>query len=185
MARPMKDPALEAQVVEAQIERPLRAASKVVARCALGLPVVVSVPPLLDSGEPFPTRHWLTCPLAHRRIARLEAAGGVREFDRRAREEEAFGAALEAAHARYAAERDALVPADATLKPRGGVAGSRGGVKCLHAHYADWRAHEGDAPTPVGPEVGAAIEPLDCATPCVRIDDDGAHRAEDWVEPSG
>lgn len=180
-----KDPALEAQIVEAQIERPLRAASTVVARCPLELPVVVSVPPLLDTGEPFPTRHWLTCPLAHRRIARLEAAGGVRGYDRRAKEDEAFGAALEAAHARYAATRDALIPADATLRPRGGVAGSRGGVKCLHAHYADWRAHEGPAPTPVGSEVAATIEPLNCTRPCVRVDDEGARRADDWVEPSG
>ncbi len=172
-------------IVEAQIERPLRAASRVASRCALGLPIVVSVPPLLDSGEPFPTRHWLTCPLAHKRIARLEAAGGVREFDRRAREDAAFGEALDAAHARYAAERDALVPADATLKPRGGVAGSRGGVKCLHAHYADWRAHTGAGPTPVGPEVAEAIEPLNCTIPCVRVHDGEAARADDWVEPSG
>lgn len=175
----------DAAIVEAQIERPLRAASTVVARCGLGLPVVVSVPPLLDSGEPFPTSHWLTCPLAHKRIARLEAAGGVREFDRRAREEGPFGEALEAAHARYAAERDARIPADATLKPRGGVAGSRGGVKCLHAHYADWRAHTGAALTPVGPEVAEAIEPLNCTIPCVRVDEGTATRADDWVEPSG
>lgn len=180
-----KDPLLEARIVEAQIERPLRAASSVVSRCALGLPVVVSVPPLLDSGEPFPTRHWLTCPLAHKRIARLEAAGGVREFDRRAREDAAFGDALDAAHTRYAEERDALIPADATLRPSGGVAGSRGGVKCLHAHYADWRAHEGSAPTPVGPEVTNAIEPLNCTRPCVTVDGADAQRAEDWVEPSG
>jgi hypothetical protein len=175
----------DAAIVEAQIGRPLRAASTVVARCPLGLPVVVSVPPVLDSGEPFPTRHWLTCPLAHRRIARLEAAGGVREFDRRAREDDDFGRALDAAHARYAEERDALVPASARHKPSGGVAGSRGGVKCLHAHYADWRAHAGAAPTPVGPELAAAIEPLDCTTPCVRVTEGGAERADDWVEPSG
>lgn len=175
----------DAAIVEAQIGRPLRAASEVVSRCPLGLPVVVSVPPLLDSGEPFPTRHWLCCPLAHRRIARLEARGDVRAFDARAKSDPAFGQALEAAHQRYARERDALIPTDAPLRPRGGVAGSRGGVKCLHAHYADWRAHEGPAPTPVGPEVAEAIEPLDCTTPCVRISEEGAHRAEDWTEPSG
>ena len=56
--------------VEAQIGRPLRAASRVVARCHLGLPVVVAVPPILEDGTPFPTRYWLTCPLAVTRIGR-------------------------------------------------------------------------------------------------------------------
>jgi len=34
---------------------------------------------------------------------------------------------------RYAVERDALIPDDATPRPTGGVAGGSGGVKCLHA----------------------------------------------------
>ena len=34
----------------------------------MGLPVVVAVPPLLDDGTPFPTRYWLTCPLARIRV---------------------------------------------------------------------------------------------------------------------
>ncbi|MBW2626875.1 MAG: DUF501 domain-containing protein [Deltaproteobacteria bacterium] len=66
------------EVLALQIGRPLRAASKVLRRCNLDLPIVIDVPPILDTGEPFPTRYWLTCPLAHRRIARIEAEGGVR-----------------------------------------------------------------------------------------------------------
>ncbi|MGB5524554.1 MAG: DUF501 domain-containing protein, partial [Polyangiales bacterium] len=68
----------DGDVLALQIGRPLRATSTVVRRCSLGLPIVAEVPPILDTGEPFPTRYWLTCPLAHRRIARLEAEGGVR-----------------------------------------------------------------------------------------------------------
>ena len=50
------------------------------------------------------------------------------------------------AHRRYAAERDALVPAAHTgPRPSGGVAGTRVGVKCLHAHYA-WFLAGGDDP---------------------------------------
>ena len=56
------------QVVAVQLERPLRAAIDVRARCPLQLPVVVAVPPLLDDGTPFPTRYWLTCPLARLRV---------------------------------------------------------------------------------------------------------------------
>ena len=54
--------------------------------------------------------------------------------------------ALADAHARYAAERDAAMPADhAGPRPTGGVGGTREGVKCLHAHYA-WYLAGGDDP---------------------------------------
>lgn len=150
--------------VEAQLGRPLRADSRVVARCHLGLPMVVAVPPLLDDGTPFPTRYWLTCPLARTRIGRLEAAGGVRRMEAKAQADARFGEALEAAHRRYAAERDALVPDEVTPRPSGGVGGAERGVKCLHAHYADSAAGNDN---PVGDLVAGWIGPLDCIVPCV------------------
>lgn len=168
-------------LIEAQLGRPLRAASTVVARCRLGLPVVVQVPPVLEGGVPFPTRRWLSCPLAHKRIARLEAAGGVRAWEARIAAEPALKEALEAAHARYAAEREAAVPEDAPHRPRGGIAGIvGGGVKCLHAHYAD---HAAGGPNPVGAGVAEEIEPLDCEAPCVRRTAEGAERDPGWREP--
>ena len=63
--------------VATQIDRPLRAEVEVIARCHLGLPLVVAVPPILDDGTPFPTRYWLSCPLATKRVARLESAGAI------------------------------------------------------------------------------------------------------------
>lgn len=150
--------------VEAQIGRPLRAPAEVLARCHLGLPVAVAVPPLLDDGTPFPTRYWLSCPLAVIRVGRLESGGGVKRMEAKAAVDPSFGEALEAAHTRYAAERDALVPAGTEPRPTGGVGGTRRGVKCLHAHYADWAA--GNA-NPVGRLVAEWIEPLDCVVPCV------------------
>lgn len=168
-------------VLAAQVGRPLRAPSKVLRRCHLGLPVVVEVPPLLDTGEPFPTRYWLTCPLAHRRIARLEADGGVRDAQARADSDPVFAAELAAAHIRYASERDARLPADATHRPSGGVGGSSRGVKCLHAHYADHAAgHE----NPVGRDVAARVGRFSCTEPCVTFVDDEALRNPDWREPS-
>lgn len=150
--------------VEAQIGRPLRAESVVVARCHLGLPVVVAVPPVLDDGTPFPTRFWLTCPLAATRIGRMEGAGGVKRMEAKAETDPEFGAGLAAAHRRYAADRDALVPDGTEPRPSGGVGGTARGVKCLHAHYADSAA--GNA-NPVGQLVAAWVEPLDCQVPCV------------------
>lgn len=160
--------------VEAQIGRPLRAAVEVVARCHLGLPVVVAVPPLLDDGTPFPTRYWLTCPLAVTRIGRLEGSGGVKRMETKAEVDAGFGSLLAEAHRRYAADRDALLPADAYPRPSGGVGGTATGVKCLHAHYAD--AAAGNA-NPVGELVAAWIGPLDCVVACVLA----GKRNPDWA----
>lgn len=162
--------------LEAQIGRPLRAESTVVARCPLGLPVVAAVPPILDDGTPFPTRFWLSCPLANIRIGRLEASGGVRAMERHASSDPQFGRELEDAHARYALERDALVPPGTAPAPSGGVAGARAGVKCLHAHYAD---HAAENSNPVGRTVAPWVEPLDCTVLCVV---DGAANPR-WREP--
>lgn len=152
------------ETVAAQIGRPLRAPSEVAVRCHLGLPVVVEVPPVLDDGTPFPTRYWLSCPLAGYRIGRLEGAGGVKRMETKAEVDPDFGQRLESAHRRYGAERDALVPPGAPHKPSGGVGGTTRGVKCLHAHYADAAAGNDN---PVGEVVAAWIEPLDCPIPCV------------------
>jgi len=74
-------------------------------------------------------------------VARLEAAGGVRAAEAAVDPE-----ALTAAHAAYAAERDAAIaPGHAGPRPSGGVGGTRRGVKCLHAHYA-WYLAGGDDP---------------------------------------
>ncbi len=151
-------------VIETQIGRPLRADSEVVVRCHLGLPVAVRVPPHLDDGTPFPTRYWLTCPLATTRIARLESAGGVKRMENKALVDPEFAIGLERAHAAYAAERDDAITHTTAPKPTGGVAGSARGVKCLHAHYAH-AAAGGD--NPVGELVAGWIEPLDCEVRCV------------------
>jgi hypothetical protein len=169
------------RVVAAQLERPLRAPIEVVDRCTLSLPVVVSVPPLLDDGTPFPTRYWLTCPLARIRIGRLESAGGVKSAERWIDASPEIAERFEAAAVRYAIERDSLVPADADHRPSGGVGGSRRGVKCLHAHFADHRAGHDN---PVGEWVAPWVEPLDCSTPCVIEGTTGnPERSREWREP--
>lgn len=160
--------------VVVQIGRPLRAASEVVSRCHLGLPVVIRVAPILDDGTPFPTLYWLTCPLARTRIGRLESGGGVKRMENKAAADPEFGAALEAAHRSYERERDAMLDREADPAPSGGVGGTERGVKCLHAHYAHTRAGREN---PVGALVDAWIGPLDCDLPCVE----GGEVNPDWV----
>ena len=168
------------RIVAAQLERSLRAPVDVATRCPLELPIVVAVPPLLDDGTPFPTRYWLACPLARIRVGRLESIGGVKAMERWIESSPEIAARFEAAAARYANDRDALVPDDAEHRPSGGVGGSQRGVKCLHAHYADFRAGNDN---PVGEMVAPWVEPLDCTTPCVEEEPDGRwERNVKWRE---
>jgi len=126
----------------------------VAARCGPGHPLVIWNHPLDIEGKPFPTLFWLTCPEAVKAVSRLEADGWIKRLDAQAREDPEFGDALERSHRDYAKER-ALVLSRAL--EWGGVGGSRAGVKCLHAHYANYVAGSDD---PVGAWVAQRIEPI-------------------------
>jgi len=126
----------------------------VVARCAPGHPLVIGNATRDADGTPFPTTFWLTCPDAVRAVARLESAGGIRESNERYEADPVFRAAVDAAHAEAAAERDRLEPGAGGW---GGVAGTRRGVKCLHAHYANHLAGGDDV---IGRWVARQVEPI-------------------------
>ncbi|MGH9295122.1 MAG: DUF501 domain-containing protein [Acidimicrobiales bacterium] len=129
------------EVVHQLLGREPRGAFEVVVRRSDGMPVVIRNEPLLGDGTPMPTRYWLVGTDEIAAVGRLEAAGGVRRAS-----EIVHSAELDAAHARYAAERDEAMPAAyAGPRPTGGVGGTRTGVKCLHAHYA-WYLAGGDDP---------------------------------------
>jgi exopolyphosphatase/guanosine-5'-triphosphate,3'-diphosphate pyrophosphatase len=142
------------QQVAAQLGRDPFTEFNVVARCPGGHPLVVRNHPIDHEGKPFPTLYWLTCPDAVRAVARVESAGWIKRLSERAEAEQAFGAALDAAHEEYAKERARVVGEAARW---GGVGGSRGGVKCLHAHYANHLAGGAD---PVGAWVAERVEPV-------------------------
>ncbi|MBI4883528.1 MAG: DUF501 domain-containing protein [Actinobacteria bacterium] len=123
---------------------------EVVVRADDGEPLVLRNSPLMRDGRPMPTLYWLAGRAAVREVSRLEAAGGVRSA-----EAEVNPVELVAAHARYAAERDARLPAAYRgPRPSGGVAGTRHGVKCLHAHFA---YHLAGGDDPVGRWVAAHL----------------------------
>ena len=147
----MSPTAADVERVTALLGRPPEGEFEVVVRNADSDPVVIRNAPILRSGRPMPTRYWLVGADLRRRIGALEAAGGVRSADA-----EVDPAELEAAHARYAAERDSAIPATHDgPRPTGGVGGTRRGVKCLHAHYAHHLAGGDD---PVGRWVESRLE---------------------------
>lgn len=132
----------DARVAEL-LGRPPAGAFEVVVRAADGAPAVIANAPFLQDGTPMPTRYWLVDPALREAVAKIESAGGVDQA-----EAAIPAAALAEAHARYAAERDALIPDDHRgPRPSGGVGGTRQGVKCLHAHLAWWMTGADD---PVG-----------------------------------
>lgn len=138
----MADPE-DVERVRARLGREPQAEFDVVVRSADGEPAVIRNAPFLFDGTPMPTRYWLVDPELNRSVSQVEAAGGVR-----AAQAEIGLERVADAHDRYAAERDATIPADhAGPRPAGGVGGTRVGVKCLHAHYAAFLAGTGD---PVG-----------------------------------
>ena len=139
-----------AAAVSAALGRAPQGRYQVVVSHPGGAPRVIRNSPFLDDGTPMPTLYWLVCPADRRAVSRLESAGGVK-----AAEAAVDAAELAAAHAAYASERDADVPADQKgPRPSGGVGGTRRGVKCLHAHYA-WYLAGGD--DPVGAWVAARL----------------------------
>jgi exopolyphosphatase/guanosine-5'-triphosphate,3'-diphosphate pyrophosphatase len=142
------------QIVREQLGRAVTTRFTVVARCPGGHPLVIRNEPFDADGRPFPTTFWLTCPTAVKAVARLESAGWIARMNERAEADAEFGARLRAAHEAYARER-ARLHADA--ESFGGVGGTRQGVKCLHAHYANHLAGGDD---PVGRWVAERVEPI-------------------------
>jgi hypothetical protein len=141
----------EEEVVTRLLGRRPQGDFEVVVHDGDGVPVVLRNAPLLADGTPMPTRYWLLAGADSTAIGRLEADGGVN-----AAEADVDPEVLAEAHRRYAAERDAQIPADHTgPRPSGGVGGTRVGVKCLHCHYA-WFLAGGD--DPVGAWVAERIE---------------------------
>ncbi len=93
-----------------------------------GAPVVIRNAPLLDDGTPMPTRYWLVGPT---RGARREPAGGRRRRARRPRPRSTRRRIADA-HRRYAAERDAALPAgaDGRARPAASAAPGRASSAC-------------------------------------------------------
>jgi hypothetical protein len=126
-------------VIERQLGRPPRALAGVAARCPFGAPAVVRQSDYLETGEPFPTTFYLTCPVAVARLGELEDAGGVERYQRLVASDDAAAAS----YAWGARRQRELRRPGASMLDEGrsltlGIGGTEreGAVKCLHAHAA-------------------------------------------------
>jgi hypothetical protein len=123
-----------------------------------GSPVVIENEPHLRDGTPMPTLFWLVDRELHEAVSRLEGSGGVHRF-----EELVDPDHLQRAHDEYARQRSTATVQENTVRATGGVGGTRVGVKCLHAHLANYLAGADD---PVG-----ALVAHEVGVPQVRVVD--------------
>jgi hypothetical protein len=146
-----RDASLDDQaIVEALLGRPPSGRFAVVVRRRDGRPVVIENEPHLRDGTPMPTLFWLVDPELHASVSRLESDGGVHRFEELVNE-----AKLRRAHDEYAQRRRAATVRQDLVAAKGGVGGTRVGVKCLHAHLANYLVGAFD---PVGALVAEAVE---------------------------
>ena len=146
--------AADVTAVREQLGRDPTTPFTIVTRCTGGHPLVIRNVPIDAAGDPFPTTYWLTCPEAVKAVSRVESEGWIGRLNERMADDEGFRASVEAAHDAYAADRATDL---AAARSWGGVAGTRVGIKCLHAHYA-YRLAGGD--DPVGAWVAERVEPV-------------------------
>lgn len=125
----MIDPA-DIAAVQAQLGRPPRDIVAIARRCECGQPCVVTTPPRLFDGTPFPTTYYVTCPRLAGAIGTLEGSGLMREMEVRLAHSPELRAAYRAAHERYLADRAAL--GDVVEVDGISAGGMPNRVKCLH-----------------------------------------------------
>jgi hypothetical protein len=120
-------------IVESFLGRVPAGRFAVVVRRLDGGPVVIENEPHLRDGTPMPTLFWLVDPELHAAVSRLESDGGVHRFETLVDPDE-----LAQTHRDYAERRRRATVHEEFVQADGGVGGTRLGVKCLHAHLANF-----------------------------------------------
>lgn len=136
--------------LEELVGRPLSGRCAVIVRTVHGRPVVIENEPHLRDGTPMPTLYWLVDRALHESVSRLESEGGVHRFEELVDPEQ-----LQRTHDDYAQRRRAVTVRTDLVQSSGGVGGTRVGVKCLHAHLANFLVGGND---PVGALVASDLD---------------------------
>ena len=158
------------KVLEEQLGRPPRGVLAVERRCPAGHPQVVRVYPLIE-GKPFPTLFWLTCPEVVKQISRLEHESWIQKLEERVQRDPELRARYHQAHRAYIEERWQQLTAEDKrwIEEQGlsevflkrGIGGVRDwdSIKCLHMHYAHYKAR---GQNPIGEWIEEHFEIQEC-----------------------
>jgi uncharacterized protein len=149
--KPLLVAGADAAVVAGQLGRAPHAMSAVASRCPFGFPAVVEDLPYDQTGRPFPTLYYCTCPTLAAAVSRLESDRGVAAWTRRLAAEPDLARSAADAAADSAVRRTDLVRDHELRMVDGGASLSSGvggvtdllAVKCLHAHVAHALARPG------------------------------------------
>ena len=122
-------------VIQVQLGRTPRDVHAISYRCPCGKPAVVTTPPQLSDGTPFPTFYYATCPRLTAAISTLETTGMMGEMNERLEVDAELAGAYAAAHDDYIAARSAL-QMDVPEVENVSAGGMPNRVKCLHSLIA-------------------------------------------------
>lgn len=132
------------QILSKQLGRPLTVDCQIVVYCPQGFPAVTENKPWDKEGKPFPTLFWLSCPLAVKKVAQLEASGLIKELEQKLKSDSSLQAAFLSGVQAYQQRRHELLKGKdvnfSFLKSGVGGSSSLLAIKCLHAHLAHYLA---------------------------------------------
>lgn len=112
----------------------------IVRRTSTGEPVVIINKPVLYDGTPMPTLYWLVANHEAKLTSQLESTGLIKKLNN-----EINADIINEIHIKYMERRQALIESNSLGPgPRGGVGGTRRGIKCLHAHLANFLVNKED-----------------------------------------
>jgi uncharacterized protein len=135
----------ELKRIQNQLGRPARHLVGIAKRCRYRGPEILLNHPLpRQAGDSifFPTQYWLSCPKKVDQISRLEAAGAIQRLQARLQTHAGLQLQQRRAHAHYRRLRKKLAQGKPLPRAWLGIGGLRNPmhVKCLHLHYAHYRA---------------------------------------------
>jgi hypothetical protein len=146
-------------VIKNQLGRTPRDVHSVSYRCPCGNPAVVTTPPRLSDGTPFPTFYYATCPKLTGAISTLETTGMMAEMQDRLTTDRVLAESYKGAHLAYIAARD-RVASEVGMEVEEVAGITAGGmpdrVKCLHSLVAH-SLSAGPGVNPLGDEALAAL----------------------------
>lgn len=173
------------EIIKGQIGREPDNLLGILRYCPFNQPAVLLTHPYRPGKGVFPTSYWLSCPYLVRAVSRLEAGGMIKELSELLRQDQEFRAKLARSHQAYAKLRYSLLTKEERalitnnfpnllgVLQGSGVGGivEQKGIKCLHAHLADYLI---TGENPVGKLVWARLNwPEQC-----QICQNGADRGE-------
>ncbi|MFW5976709.1 MAG: DUF501 domain-containing protein [Bacillota bacterium] len=158
-------------IIKRQLEREPDNVMGVARFCPHSKPMVIVTFPFSREKGVFPTTFWLSCPFWVKEVSRLEDKGMVKEITDKVNNNKDLKQKLKIAHEKYADKRMTLLGEDIKKEisnistdimdvlQNSGIAGirNREGVKCLHAHLADYLVNNFN---PVGKIVHEELSPL-------------------------